>query len=177
MPRNGLKVYLANMSKYWYLCFLFCNRVVWSTWVLYGFKALHFTDKCIFYVLILLWKKILSIEKLHLTWNMQTNFNKLRPLPRVFQILLRGRGWEICFGDFSIGWWQSDKEWFWPLNPFSKLKTTCKYWTLIKIKISLTCVCKEYDEGKIKMVQELSILLKMKLGYNMKMGYNMKIVT
>ena len=37
-------------------------------------------------------KKILSIEKLNLTWNKQTNFNKRGPLPRVFQIVLRGRG-------------------------------------------------------------------------------------
>ena len=33
----------------------------------------------------------MSIEKLNLTWNKQTNFSKLRPLPRVFQIELRGR--------------------------------------------------------------------------------------
>ena len=36
-------------------------------------------------------KKILSIEKLNLTWNKQTNFNKLGPLPRGFQTVLRGR--------------------------------------------------------------------------------------
>ena len=36
--------------------------------------------------------EILSIEKLNLTWNKQTNVNKLRRLPRVFQIELRGRG-------------------------------------------------------------------------------------
>ena len=36
-------------------------------------------------------KKMLSIEKLNLIWNKQTNFNKLGPLPRVFQIVLRGR--------------------------------------------------------------------------------------
>ena len=34
----------------------------------------------------------MSIERLNLTWNKQTNFNKLRPLPGVFQIELRGRG-------------------------------------------------------------------------------------
>ena len=33
----------------------------------------------------------MSIEKLNLTWNKQTNFNKLVPLPRVFQIVLRSR--------------------------------------------------------------------------------------
>ena len=31
---------------------------------------------------------------------------------------------------FSIGWWESYKEWFWQLKPFSKLKITlCRYWT------------------------------------------------
>ena len=35
-------------------------------------------------------KKILSIEKLNLTWNKQTNFNKLGLLLRVFQIVLTG---------------------------------------------------------------------------------------
>ena len=34
----------------------------------------------------------LSVEKLNLTWNKQTNFNKLVPLFRVFKIALRGRG-------------------------------------------------------------------------------------
>ena len=34
----------------------------------------------------------MSIEKLNLTWNKQTNFNKFGPLPRVFQIVLRDRG-------------------------------------------------------------------------------------
>ena len=76
-------------------------------------------------------------------------------------------------GNFSIGWWESEKEWFWPLEPFSKLKTTFwKYWTLIKIKISMACVYKEHG-GKIKMVQEQWLQLKMKtlLGYNMKIVY------
>ena len=36
-------------------------------------------------------KKILSIEKLNLTWKMQTNFSKLGPLSKVFQIVVRGR--------------------------------------------------------------------------------------
>ena len=55
-------------------------------------------------------------------------------------------------------------------NLFSKPKTTfCKYWTSIKIKISMTCVYKEY-EIKIKMVQQQWLQLKMEflLGYNMK---------
>ena len=39
-------------------------------------------------------------------------------------------------------------------KPFSRLKTTiCKFGTLIKTKISRTCVCKEY-ESKMKIVQE-----------------------
>ena len=34
------------------------------------------------------------------------------------------------------------EEWFWPAEPFSKLKTTFwNYWTSIKIKISMTCQC------------------------------------
>ena len=88
---------------------------------------------------------------------------KMGPLPRVFQIVLRGRGMgNLPRGNFSVGWWESGKEWFLPLKPFSKLKTTfCKYWTLIKIKISKTCVCKEC-EGKIKMVQDQWLQLKMK---------------
>ena len=36
----------------------------------------------------------------------------------------------------------------------------------------MTCVCKEYDEGKIKMIQEQRLQLKMKFT----LGYNMKIV-
>ena len=48
------------------------------------------------------------------------------------------------------------------IQTFSKLKTTCcRYWILIKIKISMTCVYKEH-EVKIKMVQEQWLLLKMK---------------
>ena len=34
----------------------------------------------------------MAIEKLNLTWNKQTNFNKLSSLPRVFQLVLRGGG-------------------------------------------------------------------------------------
>ena len=62
--------------------------------------------------------------------------------------------------NFPIRWWESEKEWFWPLKPFSKLKTTlCKHWTLIKIKI--TWVHKKYED-KIKMVWEQWLQLKMK---------------
>ena len=38
----------------------------------------------------------------------------------------------------------------------------CRYWTLIKIKISMTCVRKEY-ERKMKIVQKQWMQLKMKL--------------
>ena len=48
----------------------------------------------------------------------------------------------------------------WPFKPFSKLKTTGKSWTSIKIKISMTCVYKEY-EVKIKMANEQGLQLKM----------------
>ena len=52
------------------------------------------------------------------------------------------------------------------------LKTTfCKYWTSIKIKNTMACMYKEY-EGKIKMIQEQELQLKMKF----LLGYNMKIV-
>ena len=52
-------------------------------------------------------------------------------------------------GDFFfIGSWESDKELF---KPFPKLEAIfCKYYILIKIKFSMTCVYKEY-EVKIKM--------------------------
>ena len=52
-----------------------------------------------------------SIKKLNLTWNKQTNFNKLRPLSKVIQIVVRDRGLgNLPGGDFSIGWWESDEE-------------------------------------------------------------------
>ena len=53
-----------------------------------------------------------------------------------------------------IEWWESDKEWFCTFEPSSKLKTGfCKYWTSIQIKISMTCMYKDY-KFEIKMVQE-----------------------
>ena len=106
-------------------------------------------------------ENMLSIEKLNLNWNKQTNFNKLGPLSRLFQIVLLGRGdGKFAWGNFSIGWLESHKVWFWPLEPFSKVKATfCKYWTLIKIKISMICVYKEY-EAKIIMMQEQWLDLK-----------------
>ena len=46
--------------------------------------------------------------------------------------------WEILLR-FFIGWLESEEEWIWTFEPFSNLKTTfCKYWTSIKIKISMT---------------------------------------
>ena len=62
------------------------------------------------------------------------------------------------------------EEWFWPFEPFSKLKAAfCEYWTSIKIKIRMTCVYREY-EIKTKMVQEqwLHLWMKFLLVYNMK---------
>ena len=79
---------------------------------------------------------------------------------------------KFCLGIFFIGWWEPEEEWFWPFKPFLKLKTTfCKYWRLIKIKISKTCVYKVY-EVKIKMAQEQWLKLKRKflLGYNIKVA-------
>ena len=174
-------------------------------------------------------EKIFSIEKLNLTWNKQTNSNKLwffaspskkksvegswtlsikgaikffffdqvpsrvrwkdaqRPnkivfhLFSVFQIALRGGGISSLegVGNFvgreffyqvnGTEWSAPDEVSFWPFKLFSKLKTIfCKYWLSIKIKISMTCVYKEY-EVKIKMVQERWLQLKMKF-------FNMKIV-
>ena len=56
--------------------------------------------------------------------------------------------------------WEPEKELFWQLEPFSELNTTfCIYWTSIKMKISMTCVYKEY-KIKRKMVQEQWLQLK-----------------
>ena len=76
------------------------------------------------------------------------------------------------WGNFLIGRWDS-QEWFWSFEHFWKLKTTfCKYWTSIKIKISMACVYKEYRSygtGAMVLVLEQWLQLKMKflLGYNM----------
>ena len=68
---------------------------------------------------------------------------------------------EHCWGDFFTRWWESEEEWFWRFENFSKLKTAfCEYWTSIKIKISMICVSKEY-KIKTKMVQEQWLQLKM----------------
>ena len=139
----------------------FCNyiKMKWSTWVSYSFKAA--LDYSLRYRSMYFWchdttlKKILLIEKLNSTWNKQTNFNKLGLLPRLFQIMLLGRvDGKFTWGGFFcwvVGISQGIILTTWT---FSKLKATfCKYWTLIKIKINIICVHKEY-EGKIEMVQE-----------------------
>ena len=61
-----------------------------------------------------------------------------------------------------MDWWESDEKCFWPFKPFSKLKATiCKYWTLVKIKVDMTCACKEY-EVKLKILQEQWLQLQLK---------------
>ena len=88
------------------------------------------------------------------------------------------KGWEggrignFAGGEFFTGWLEPEVEWFRQFQPFPKLKTAfSEYWTTIKIKISMTCVYKEY-EIKTKMVQEHWLQLKMKF----LLGYNMEIV-
>ena len=55
------------------------------------------------------------------------------------EILPSGGTGNFAGWDFFICWWESDEEWFSPLKRFSVLKTTfCKYWTSIKIKISMS---------------------------------------
>ena len=62
-----------------------------------------------------------------------------------------------CFN----GWWEPEEEWLWPLKLFLKLKSVfCKQGTSIKIKISMTCVSKEY-EIKTNMVHEKRLQLQM----------------
>ena len=40
-----------------------------------------------------------------------------------------------------MGGVEAEEEWFWPYEPFLKLKTAfCEYWTSIKIKISMNFV-------------------------------------
>ena len=64
----------------------------------------------------------------------------------------RGSPPPLKMGNFQFTWWWKPEKWFWPFKPFSRPKATfCKYWTLIKIKIGLTCAYKVY-EVKIKMV-------------------------
>ena len=76
-------------------------------------------------------------------------------------------------GNFFTGWWKPEEESFLQFEPSSKLKTAfCEYWTSIKIKLSITCVSKEY-EIKIKMVQEwLKLKMRFLLHYNMKILFS-----
>ena len=147
------------MKKGWVIPIFTYIKIKWSRWVSYSFKAaLDYSSLC---RLMHFWcydttlKKIFSIEKLNLTSNNQTNFNKLGPLYRDFQIVLRVRVNGKFAGEHSsFGWWESEKEWIWPLKPFSKLKTTlCKYWPLIKSKLAWPVCTKSMYEGKIKVVQ------------------------
>ena len=48
---------------------------------------------------------------------------------RVFQIAVEGGGiGHFGRGDFFTGWWEPEDEWFWPFEPFPKLKTAfCEY--------------------------------------------------
>ena len=62
---------------------------------------------------------------------------------------------------------ESDEEWIWTFEPFSKPKTTfCKYWTLIKVKIRITCLQRVWSENKNGTA--VKTVAKIKLGYNMK---------
>ena len=82
------------------------------------------------------------------------------------EILLKGGG------IFFTKWWEPGEEWFWPFEPFAKLKIGfCEYWTSNKIEISMTCASKEY-QIKTKLVQEQWLQLKMKF----LLGNNFKVV-
>ena len=73
-----------------------------------------------------------------------------------------GGNQKFCWGCYFTGWSEAEEEWFWLFEPFSELQRTfCKYWASIKIKISITCVYKEY-KVKFKMVQQHWLQLKMK---------------
>lgn len=76
---------------------------------------------------------------------------------------------KFCWWEFFlIGLWEPEDEWLWPFELLSKLKASfCKYWPLIKIKISVNCVYKEY-EGKINMVHEQLFWLKDEVMSNLK---------
>ena len=68
---------------------------------------------------------------------------------------LGGGGSVILLGEriFFTGW-REPEEWFWWFEHFSKLKTAfCEYWTSLKIKINMACMCKE-SEIKTKIVEE-----------------------
>ena len=92
------------------------------------------------------------INRYILHWRKKQKFkNKTRSSLKLY---IQMGNQKFCWGYFFTTWWELEKEWFWQFKPFSKLKTPfCEYWTSIKIKISMTCVSKEY-EIKTKMVQE-----------------------
>ena len=74
--------------------------------------------------------------------------------------------------DFFVVLQESEEEWFWPFEPFSKfIKTFCAYCKSIKIKVSLIYTY-EKEIKFILMVQQLWLWLKM----NFLLGYNMEIV-
>ena len=74
-------------------------------------------------------------------------YNNISVIYNIYDGKIGMVAWEIFLlpaGNLTNG------EWFWPFEPFSKLKATfCKYWALIQIKIVMNCVYKEY-EVKIK---------------------------
>ena len=78
---------------------------------------------------------------------------------------------EILLGrNFFTGWWECEEDLFLQFKLFLELKTPFyEYWTSVKIKISMTCVSKDY-EIKTKIVQEQWLQLKKTflLGYNLK---------
>ena len=117
----------TKMKRNWGIHFFNNINIKWSTWVSYSFKAA--LDYSSLYRSMILWyypEKLLSIEKLNLTWHTFTKLNKLGPLPKVFQIVLRRRGWEICLRTFDFGmrlFYQVEQMWFWPLKLFFKTKT------------------------------------------------------
>ena len=83
----------------------------------------------------------------------------LKHQPRVCQIALIDKGGilgRMGVGNFALGIlftgerWKFDKE-FWPFKSFLVLKTTfCKFWTWVKIRISMTLVCIKHDEKKMQ---------------------------
>ena len=80
---------------------------------------------------------------LHCNKNIEFLSGFLMSFIRVFQIAVRGGGWNFT-GGFFTRWRKPEEEYFWWFKPFSKLKTAiCECWTSIKIKINMTYVSKE----------------------------------
>ena len=108
---------MKKWNRGWDILFLNFIKIKWHTWVSYSFTAA--LDYNLLYKSMHFWchdttlKRISSIEELNLTWNKQANFKKLGPLSTDFQTALRGRrDGKFALGNFSIGWWESGKEWF-----------------------------------------------------------------